>query len=317
MVVETSVSHNDTIREVVYFQFVSDDLSDAAKRLNIPLWGRLLLWGLVPLVVLAAGAFVTGFVKLNKIEQSVRILASKQSPDTKELIKDTLAAQINQGVLDQKIADKVAPVSKQLDSIGATVDAIRQGQAQLTQRLDQQQALARIDNPERIFAIIQVEIRIAQTSSRPIPSTQLVDYKNALRTLSSSSSEYWRTVATIINYQSFLNQRNGNAPNPQSVAKPCLGLTNQDDLTSKHNSYDGILISNCVVDLDTQTFTRVSFRDAVVRYRGAPTTLRDVTFVNCRFVLDLPPGLRAPAQPRLLLALLNSPDQRSITIQSD
>jgi hypothetical protein len=46
--VSTFTAHNEPATEVVYFQLMGadEDLRDAAKRLSIPLWGRLLLYAL-------------------------------------------------------------------------------------------------------------------------------------------------------------------------------------------------------------------------------------------------------------------------------
>ena len=59
------------------------DLAKAAQRLGIPLWGRLLIWGLVVLVGSAGTGFVLGFIRLGKMESGdTECSASKAAQDT-------------------------------------------------------------------------------------------------------------------------------------------------------------------------------------------------------------------------------------------
>jgi hypothetical protein len=62
----------------VYFRVMGDGddlLSKAATRLSIPLWGRLLIWALFSVGFLGFG-LCQGFNRLNKIDSSIRVLAS-------------------------------------------------------------------------------------------------------------------------------------------------------------------------------------------------------------------------------------------------
>jgi hypothetical protein len=124
--------------------------------------------------------------------------------------------------------------------------------------------MIRIGSPSRILAIIQEEIRIAETSSSMLPAAQLADYKSAIRAIPDSQTGYWQTVATVINYQSLLNQLNGYAPDPTKVARPCPGLTTQGRMRSDGNLFIGGDYSNCVVDLDGQGFDGITFQNAVI-----------------------------------------------------
>ena len=181
----------------------------------------------------------------------------------------------------------------------------------LQRKIGQQEALTRIQNPDWIFATIRAQLQMAESARKIVPVSDITDYKNALSALPTSARGYWITAAAIINYQSFVNQLAGRAPNPAAISSPCLGLTNKGRLHSKNNLFIGVPISNCVVDLDGQGFVGTTFINAVIRYHGGPVTLRDVQFVNCAFIVDLPPE-GTPSQPQLIMAILSSPDQKSI-----
>lgn len=155
----------------------------------------------------------------------------------------------------------------------------------------------------------------AQQTRKIFPETQLSDYKQTLQTSPSSSPGYWATVASLINYQSFVDQTLGEAPDPAKVSKPCFGVG--PDASS--NKFSGTPISNCLVQLDTEAFENVTFTNSVIHYKGGTVSLVNVRFVNCRFILDIPPTPQlAPASPqtRFLLTLLNSPDQSNVQIST-
>ena len=84
------------------------------------------------------------------------------------------------------------------------------------------------------------------------------------------------------------------------------GLAANVDLLAKTVGRDaiyGLRVSDCIVDLDTQVFVGMTFRNCVIRSRGGTFILRNVTFLNCRFVLELPEGPRSPSEQRFLQAL--------------
>lgn len=213
---------------------MEDDLPEAAKRLSVPLWGRLLLRALIVLIVAIAGALWYGFVRMNSsesatnlqlkgIRDSIRVLADK-TPD-KDLINQLMQQARAEG--NAAVEKRLQPVEKQLNIIDASAKAVAREQQELKKQVDGQQAMIRIGSPSRILAIIQQEIRIAETSSSVLPAAQLADYKSAIRAIPDSQTGYWQTVAAVVNYQSLLNQLNGYAPDPTKVARPCPGFTTQ------------------------------------------------------------------------------------------
>jgi hypothetical protein len=172
-------------------------------------------------------------------------------------------------------------------------------------------------DPNRTLALIRAEIEMAEKSGSELPKSSLVDYRNVVHALPPNAHEYWATVAAIINYQSELNQMSGEAPDPLRVSGRCGGVTSDEMSLSIGNVYDGVAFRNCVVDLDTNQYINVTFRDSVIRFHGGPITLNGVVFTNCRFILDLPadlPNAPTPAQTKLLMTLLDSADQNTVTL---
>jgi hypothetical protein len=187
-------------------------------------------------------------------------------------------------------------------------------------RLERTQTAALVDLNNRVVAAqltgLRTAIETAHKKSEIIPKLELADYKQTLQKSPSSSAGYWATLAALINYQSFINQLNGEAPDPSTVSKPCPMVAGP---MAHDNTFSGFAISGCIVDLDTETFENITFRNSVIRYRGGPVSLLNVRFINCRFILDVPanPVLAPTSSPaRLLLALLNSPDQKNVQVST-
>lgn len=242
---------------------------------------------------------------------------SKTTVTSDEHIKLLIAGNLDPAVkaINERIDNKLDPINKKLDDLAGKVDDA-QGQlkrlksdvSEQAQKQGQILAINRIQDPERILGIIRAEIQMAETSKMVLPASQLADYKTALHALSPSVSDYWTTLAAIINYQSLVNQMSGEAPDPAKIAKPCLGEN------SSNNLFVGVPFRNCVIVLDNETFDHATFQNSVVIYYGGPVSLRDTKFVNCRFVLELPAQHEIPAEKSLLLALLDSPDQKSVQV---
>jgi hypothetical protein len=131
------------------------------------------------------------------------------------------------------------------------------------------------------------------------------------QTLPTSATDYWATVAAIINYQSYVNQMGNKAPDPLQVAKPCPFVTKGSG--GSNNLIQGAIpFTGCVVDLDgTQnTVEGAVFENSVIRWHGGPVTIKSATFINCRFVIDIK---TEPPRPDLLKQLLAS-DQIYFTL---
>jgi hypothetical protein len=232
------------------------------------------------------------------------------------------------GLIDSKLTPAKTEINAKIDTkadeLGKKIDALSNkisyvdGKlgiqiSELKTKTEQQASLARLQDPNRTLTLVRAEIESAEKNGRQLPESTLVDYRNAVRELPVSANEYWTTLALIINYQSKLNQMSGEAPDPAKVSKPCMGLTNQGNIHSFGNLYSNETFSNCIVDLDNETFRQVTFMNSVIRYSGGNATLAGVRFVNCRFILKLAANTK-PAGSPLLMALLEAGDQTTIKI---
>jgi hypothetical protein len=224
------------------------------------------------------------------------------------LIVDKLDPAVNN--INTNLDQRIGRLDQKVEELSEKVnDALGQ--------LKRMQGTPASQTSNQLLASIKLKIENAENQKLVIPPAQLAGYKNTVRTSPQTAAEYWTTIATIINYQSFRNQMEGIAPNPSDISKPCNLLTNEGRMHSFNNTIQGAHITKCLVDLDTETFADVTFEDSVIRYHGGPTYLANIRFINCRFVLDIP--VSAPASPErnlLLLALLNAPDTRAVTVPS-
>src|SRR5208337_3163409 len=171
--------------------------------------------------------------------------------------------------INEHIDSKVDELGKKIDALSDRVSRI-EGQlgnrvSSLEHRADQQISLARIMDPNRTLGTIRAELQMARASGKLLSVSDLEDYRNAVQALPISAREYWTTAAAIINYQSLLNQMSDEAPDPTKVSTPCLGMTTQNGVLSQNNMFRNFSIPNCVVDLDTLHFIRVTFINSVIR----------------------------------------------------
>jgi hypothetical protein len=244
---------------------------------------------------------------------------TKQATASDEHIGKLIDDKLNpaQAATSQKLGNieqQLARLSQQLGQVQGTLHIYTQAQDKLQSTVDQQIELAKLTQPrklEQALAVIRAEIGTARSSKQPIPLAKIAEYKNAVRIFPDSLSDYWKTVAAIINYQSLLDQENGSAPNPKTVAHLCAGLSRE---TGKNNIFQNLTISKCIVDLDgANVLENVTIRSSVIRYHGGPVTLHNAVLMNCYFELDLkaPPN---PSQSQFLRAILDAPEQKTIAL---
>lgn len=264
-------------------------------------------------------ACVTGYVNWsNRSDQKTQRAEEQADGHVNALIEAKLSPTATS--INDHIDKKVGELGDQLHALDVRIARLEgpltQRVSKLETRANQQASLAKLLDPNRVLATIRAELEIAENGGKKVSASDLSDYRNVVQTLPSSAHEYWTTAAAIINYQSRINQMSGEAPDPAKVSRLCPGLThNVNGSISFSNTFAGFVFSDCVVDLDTNSFHNVVFRDSVVRYHGGPVTLDGVRFINCNFVLDAS-FPEQPKTPRLLLGLLES-NQTNVTISSD
>jgi hypothetical protein len=262
------------------------------------------------------------FVGLGTLGTTIYFHVSEaNAKNTDEHMKSIIGNQLAQAI--NPVNDNINTKTGQLnDKIGGLSERIARIEgslgnrvSELETRADRQTSLVTLQNPARTLALVRAEIQVAEASGKTLPKTQLADYRKAVQALPASAFEYWTTVAAIINYQSKLNQMSGEAPDPATVSRPCEGITNEGRFISSGNTIANMHVSNCIADIDTDTFQNVTFVNSVIRYNGGSVTLMNVKFVNCRFVLNLPKN-KKPVSPNLLTALLESGDKASIGVNA-
>jgi hypothetical protein len=153
-------------------------------------------------------------------------------------------------------------------------------------------------------ARIAEELSRAIEHSETLPKLTVARFYEQLRVEPQEGIEYWKAVAALINYQSGLNQKEGIAPDPALISRPCNLL--------KGALQDHVSFYQCVVDIDGANLTSALFQNSVVRYHGGDVFLSEVAFINCRFVIDLPK--ETIPSPQLLTALLKSDDQKAVKL---
>jgi hypothetical protein len=245
--------------------------------------------------------------------------AAGQAQASDNHIKQLIGDQVNPELKshDADLGKRMVGLSGKIDGLSVRLSHVEGSLDRRVSSLETQAArqasLAKLQGPGRSLALIRAEIELADMSGKLLAASDLADYRNVALELPPSANEYWTTLAAIINYQSKLNQMSGEAPDPLKISKACGGLTNNENMRNPGNSYMNERLTNCVIDLDNESLLGVTVVNSVIRYSGGPVNLNDVRFLNCRFILSVDVKTK-PANSGLLLALLDSPDQKDIRL---
>lgn len=183
---------------------------------------------------------------------------------------------LNRDVFD----DKIGKLSDKIDKLGDKFDALSQRVSNIEGRLgnrvsslerraDQQTSLAKLIDPNRVLATIRAEIHMAENDKKPLATSTLADYKNAIQTFP-TTSEYWPVAAQFISYRSRVNV--GTAF--QTLSRPDM--------------------PNCTDSLPTRMEYRMtseeerSTKEETNRVGLDSGRFTPAIYENCRFVLDSP-----------------------------
>jgi len=301
---------------VVDFAVVSSITPAQPTKFDPPKHGNLAQWA----AVIVALVIAVGNIALTFHFHSEQTAASASDEHTNQLIDEKLqpaVKEINENTdrRAESLNNQLSDLNRRVGITEGELDLLKNGfkkqalqQEKLNDRLRQQEALNRLQDPNRTLAAIRAEIQDAESSNRKLPESDLAVYRDAIHALAPSAANYWVTMAAIINYQSRLNQMSGEAPDPSEVARPCL------DENSIGNVFSGVTFPRCTVVLDNEAFDHVVFQDSVIFYHGGPVSLNNVRFVNCTFKLELTSQPGPPPQKNLLLALLDSPNQKTVEV---
>ncbi len=252
-------------------------------------------------------------VETKQDEHVNSIISAKVAPELEKINNhiDTKLDRINSKI--DELSPRVARLEGQSAKLQGQTKLLGDEQAMIKQRVESsQEAVNQLLDPTQSLTRINEQLKFAEAAKKQIPSVKLANYKRLIRATPpySRAREWWDAVANFINYQSFLNQLNGKAPDPAKISKPCASLTGGigNVITGK--------FSECIIDLDTQAFADATFVNSVIRYRGGyVATNGPILFVNCRFILEFPSPLQRPPEQQLLVAsLFESADQVRVVI---
>jgi hypothetical protein len=179
------------------------------------------------------------------------------------------------------IGVQLKPLNESVNQIAKDVAFLKGQQHDTNVKLDKLRGpdpnlMAKSSNPDKALTGIKVSLEQAQDRNKILPAPTLTEYRKKIQTLPTSATDYWATVAAIINYQSYVNQMENKAPDPLQVAKPCPFVTKGG---GSHNLIQGgaIPFTECVVDLDgTQNEVEGAvFENSVIRWHGGPVTIKE------------------------------------------
>jgi hypothetical protein len=115
------------------------------------------------------------------------------------------------GRIDSKADTRIAPIATQVTGIDQRLSKMegwkegvegdvrvlkqkqiiqQEDQNRLQEKVSQQAALNRLQDPRRILATIRAEIQLAESQRRVLPASTLADYREAVQALPSSAFEY-------------------------------------------------------------------------------------------------------------------------------
>jgi hypothetical protein len=204
--------------------------------------------------------------------------ADRQSQTSDDHTKGLIQAQINTAKSEIKtdfqttikpIADGITDLQTRVGRLEGRFQQLDSEQKKISTRLDQQESLARLIDPNRVLATIRAEIHMAENDKKTLATSTLADYKNALQTFP-TTSEYWPVAAQFISYRSRVNVGTAfqtlsrpDMPNcTDSLPTPMeYRMTSEEEWSTKEETNR--------VGIDSRRFTPAIYE-------------------NCRFVLDSP-----------------------------
>jgi hypothetical protein len=209
------------------------------------------------------------------------------------------------------INEKLDPLIAQLNQVTGQINQMNWQRNLSELKEGPREAPGTANSRSEVMSNLRANLVEAQKLQQKLPLAEAVQ---RIQEVPNSTQDYWATIASIINYQSYLNQLEGHAPDPNKVARPCPFATASAHISN--NELGGTQhFTDCYIDLDTNgnVIDDAIIKDSVVRYHGGNINFKHAVFNNCRFIVELrAPQLRTPARD-LLVALLNS-DQVNFTL---
>lgn len=205
--------------------------------------------------------------------------------------------------IEYLISRKLEPLTAQLNQLSGQINQMNLDRNLSRLKKSEQGRPAKAGDQSEALAGIRSNLAVAQKIGQQLP---LAEVRQQVQHSPKSGSDYWTTVAAIINYQSYLNQVQHGFPDPKKVAKDCMYATSLPNI--RNNVLSGTQhFNDCYVDLDTNgnLIADAVIRNSVVRYHGGNPSFQHAEFVNCVFEISIDTPLQ-PTRPDLMLALLDS-----------
>lgn len=151
-------------------------------------------------------------------------------------------------------------------------------------------------------------VKMAQEGKVQPSLNTVLSVQNRIGGLNLDSPESVQAAEAVINYTSHLREISNLVPD--------VALARVARCRTPPGVFIDSTITGCTVDLDGQSFNNVAFENCIVRYRGGPVYLRNVTFTNCLYMISLPTTLSEPAKKMVRSILSASGQKPSVTVTS-
>lgn len=171
-------------------------------------------------------------------------------------------------------------------------------------------------------------LSVAKNQSAKVNPTVLAILSSKLSKIQAPPPHFWPVAGAIISFRS--SSIVGASRDWTAVFPACIGIADLDaspNATVQRVGPNGkpigskvpverVGVQDCYIDLDGKRGSRWDCTRCLVRYSGGPLYLRDVHFINCLFILDLPSKPISPEGERFSKALLASAIE-DVTITSE
>jgi len=252
-----------------------------ARKLGVPPWGQVLILALVFLLLAFGSVLWSGYSRLNKIESAVWVLASQQSPQSRDLVRDLLSQARKDAVsgnVDQAVAATQLAVAYVSSAKKERIPAPAEYFGELLDSLDATNlAHGRQDLVQASFG---ARVALAEYRSALYTSPQLPSVQKAVRNTSVIPPP--DRVDPVSISGTVLRSNLPPGADFLSVSSPRL--------LSRNISVGGITFVGGSQTLDGIHWVNVTFVNTFVRYEGGEAELRNVRFVNCTFQFAGGPG---------------------------
>jgi hypothetical protein len=170
-------------------------------------------------------------------------------------------------------------------------------------RLKKLSALS-IEQFQRSLPEVSKAIEDASVLKIAVPSDLIGSIRKKLILSDDKQPAYWQAAAAFVNYESMRRVPRLNSAQIQSLS-PCMGFVGGGKGTISGLNIDPGEAYDCTVALDGVNLVDSVIRNSVVVFLGKHVKLRNVSFVNCYFVVLLSQSPPVSAQ-QFAKALLNS-----------